>query len=176
MSVRWAWKKFLVPKTQDTSMGSSPLWGGKNPQFLGKQGILRPPEDGVGVPWVQLFKEYLLVRWFLQENAPGFGFLIPEEHPGKGRAGKGGPSPGVLLCKMKSCSWGNSMRDQPKPTDPEWIFNLHRFALGMRLPKIPRAKESSKIPLDLPEEGFSLLHPCSWMGVLHSQGDLPYGS
>lgn len=70
----------------------------------------------------------------------------------------------------------NSMRDQPKPTDPECIFNLHCFALGMRLPKIPRAKESSKIPLDLPQEGFSLLQPCSWMGVLHSQGYFPHGS
>lgn len=73
--------------------------GGKA-QFLGKWGILRPPEDGWGC------SECSFGGIFLGEVIPAgkgswVGFLIHEEGAGRGRgsrAGKGEPSPGVLVC------------------------------------------------------------------------------
>lgn len=183
MWVRWAWNKFLVPKTWAIPSCIQRWWdhhpfGGKNHNSLGNRefwGLQR-------MVWGFLECSFLRnIYWWgdsCREMLLGW-ISDPWGTSWQGWAGKGGPSPGFVVHNEKLLQ-DNSMRDQPKSTDPAWILNCTVLPSEWGLQKYTKAgaksQGSSKVPLDLPQEGFSFLHPCSWMGVLHSQGYLPCGS
>lgn len=67
------------------------------------------------------------------------GFLIREERPGQGRAGKGRPAQGFCFAQGEVAP-GQSCEGLTQIHGSSVNFKVHRFALGMRLPKIPGSR------------------------------------